>query len=122
MKYYGVPYVGSKSFYARWILGHLPRCARLIDAFAGGCAMTHAALSAGLAKSYVVNDISSSGVDLFRMCVAGLGFHLEWEWIGRDEFRRFRDADPLVRQVWSFGSKGLHYWCAKEVEPYFRAL
>lgn len=36
---YGLPYAGSKSRIAHWVIDNLP-CGRvLIDAFAGGCAI-----------------------------------------------------------------------------------
>ena len=33
---YGLPYAGSKSRIAHWVIDHLPRGRVLIDAFAGG--------------------------------------------------------------------------------------
>lgn len=47
MKNYGVPYVGSKSRIAKWLIEQLPAAPVLVDAFAGGCAITHAALESG---------------------------------------------------------------------------
>lgn len=44
---YGLPWMGSKSRYARWILAHIPKDPILIDLFAGGCAVTDAALQRG---------------------------------------------------------------------------
>ena len=41
---YGLPYSGSKSRIAHWVIDNLPRGRVLIDAFAGGCAITHRAL------------------------------------------------------------------------------
>ncbi len=37
---YGLPYTGSKSKIAHWVIDNLPRGRVLIDAFAGGCAIT----------------------------------------------------------------------------------
>ena len=44
MKKFGLPYKGSKSKLAEWVLEHLPSAEHLYDVFAGGCAVTHAAL------------------------------------------------------------------------------
>jgi site-specific DNA-adenine methylase len=41
---YGVPYQGSKSRIANDIIALLPEGRRLVDLFAGGCAITHAAI------------------------------------------------------------------------------
>ena len=45
MARYGVPYLGSKSRIATWVVEHLPSAETFVDLFAGGCAVTHAALS-----------------------------------------------------------------------------
>lgn len=41
---YGMPYSGSKNRGAMDIIAILPRARVLVDLFAGGCAITHAAL------------------------------------------------------------------------------
>ena len=43
-KRYGLPYMGSKSKHADWVIEHLPAAENFYDLFAGGCAVTHAAL------------------------------------------------------------------------------
>ena len=40
---FGVPYQGSKNQIARWVIDNLPEDEILVDLFAGGCAVTHAA-------------------------------------------------------------------------------
>ena len=45
MARYGVPYLGSKSRIAPWVVERLPSAETFVDLFAGGCAVTHAALS-----------------------------------------------------------------------------
>lgn len=47
MTRYGLPWMGSKSRYAKWILSHIPKEPILVDLFAGGCAVTDAALERG---------------------------------------------------------------------------
>ena len=44
---YGVPYQGSKNQIARWVIDNLPEDKILVDLFAGGCAVTHAAMLSG---------------------------------------------------------------------------
>ena len=120
MKRYGAPYKGSKNLIAKWVVANLPRCSTLVDAFAGGCAVTHAAMEARLAKSYIVNDIDGAGVDLFLQSVRDVP--REWfRWISREEFFR-RKCEPHVRLCWSFGNDGKTYIYGRDVEPYKRAL
>lgn len=47
---YGLPYKGSKSKIAEWVVAHIPKAPVLVDIFAGGCAVTHAALLSGKAE------------------------------------------------------------------------
>lgn len=54
---YGMPYMGSKNAIAAKILGVLPSTDVFVDIFAGGCAMTHAAMLSGRYKSFVMNDL-----------------------------------------------------------------
>ena len=115
-----MPYKGSKSSLARWVMANLPRCSTLVDAFAGGCAVTHAAMEARLAKSYIVNDIDGAGVDLFTQACRGVP--RKWfSWVSREEFF-LRISEPYVRLCWSFGTDGKTYAYGKDIEPYKRAL
>lgn len=54
------------------ILEILPSGKRFVDLFAGGCAMTHAALASGKYDCALTNDkFPVRGVDLFKMAVKG---------------------------------------------------
>lgn len=53
---YGIPYLGSKSRIAPWVIEHLPRADTLVDIFAGGCAVTHAAMLSGKFGKIIAND------------------------------------------------------------------
>lgn len=53
---YGVPYQGSKNKLAERIIDKLPAGERFVDLFAGGCAMTHAAIASGKYKRILCND------------------------------------------------------------------
>ena len=120
MTTYGVPYQGSKQRIAPDIVRMLPSGEVFVDVFAGGCAMTHAALAAGRWGRYVANDIGM-GPQLFQDAVAGRYKH-ESRWITREEFDRLKDSDAWVRYCWSFGNSGDSYMYAVELEPWKQAL
>lgn len=54
---YGMPYKGSKSGIAERLIEIIPSAETFVDAFAGGCAMTHCAMLSGKYKKFVCNDI-----------------------------------------------------------------
>lgn len=56
MKRYGLPYQGSKNAIARAIIDTLPGANIFIDLFAGGCAVTHAAMESGKYRRVIAND------------------------------------------------------------------
>lgn len=60
MDRYGVPYKGSKSAIAKWIVDLLPPSHTLVDLFAGGCAVTHCAMLSGKWERFVVNDLTDA--------------------------------------------------------------
>lgn len=117
---YGVPYQGSKNKIAKWVVDHLPAGHTLVDLFAGGCAVTHAAMLAGRWDRYIVNDIGDAS-DVFLKAVNG-DYADETRWISREDFYRLKDADPYVSLCWSFGNNRCNYLYAEEVEPWKRAL
>lgn len=118
---YGLPYRGSKSRIAADIVEHLPSGAALYDLFAGGCAVTHAAMIAGRWERYVVNDIQGDMPELFVNAISGK-YRDESRWISRDDFVALKDTDAYVRCCWSFGNDTKTYLYGREVEPYKRAL
>ena len=67
---YGLPYKGSKSSIAKWVVDTLPSSETFVDLFAGGCAVTHAAILSGKWKTFIANDISGSTM-LFHDAIAG---------------------------------------------------
>lgn len=64
---YGVPYRGSKNKIANWVVDHLPDGETLVDLFAGGCAVTHAAILAGGWKNFIINDLGDAP-EVFEKC------------------------------------------------------
>ncbi len=117
---YGVPYQGSKNKIAKWVVDHLPAGHTLVDLFAGGCAVTHAAMLAGRWDKYIVNDIGDAP-DVFLKAVHG-AYADETHWISREDFYRLKDADPYVSLCWSFGNNRRDYLYARWLEPWKRAL
>lgn len=119
-KKYGLPYQGSKNKLAERIVALLPPATHLYDVFAGGCAITHAALLSGKFKEVHANDISDS-VTLFEDALNGK-YENESRWISREDFFRLKDSDPYVRIVWSFGNNQRNYLYSREIEPYKKAV
>ena len=119
-KKYGLPYQGSKSKLAERIVALLPPATHLYDVFAGGCAVTHAALLSGKFKEVHANDITDS-VTLFEDALNGK-YENESRWISREDFFRLKDSDPYVRIVWSFGNNQRQYLYGANIEPYKKAV
>lgn len=114
MARYGVPYYGSKSRIAPWVVERLPSAETFVDLFAGGCAVTHAALLAGRWERYIVNDLS----DAPRLFIdAAHGRYADETRIPtRDEFFAQKDDDPYIRYLFSFGNNGRSYLFSRDVE------
>lgn len=114
MARYGVPYRGSKSRIAPWVVKRLPSAETFVDLFAGGCAVTHAALLAGRWERYIVNDLS----DAPRLFIdAANGKYADETRIPtRDEFFAQKEDDPYIRYLFSFGNNGRDYLFSRDVE------
>lgn len=117
---YGVPYRGSKNKIAQWVISNLPAGDTLVDLFAGGCAVTHAALLSGKWNHIIANDIGDAP-QLFMDAVHGK-YADEKRWISREDFHRLKDSDPYVSLCWSFGNNRRDYLYSKEIEPWKKAL
>ena len=116
---YGLPYKGSKSRIAQEVLEHLPPAGTLYDLFAGGCAITHAAMFSGKYKRVVANDVKPYP-QIFANALAG-EYRDEQRWISREEF--FKTDDALIKLLFSFGTDCRTYiYAAGEVENYKKAL
>ncbi len=117
---FGLPYQGSKSKVAAELIRLLPPGNRFVDVFAGGCAMTHAAILSGRWQSYLANDVVDLP-QLFKDAIDGK-YNNETRWISREDFAAQKDSDAYVRFVWSFGNNGNDYLYSREVEPWKHAL
>ena len=116
---YGLPYQGSKSRIADKIVSLLPKADTLYDVFAGGCAITHAALLTYKYNHIVMNDITDVP-QLFLDAAHGL-YHDCRRWVSRSEFEMFKNADPFIRVIYSFGNDCSTYMYGKDIEPYKKA-
>ena len=119
----GLPYMGSKSKIAEKLLSEIikrnPEAEIFIDLFAGGCAMSHAALINGAFKKVYANDINKAP-QLFKDVIDGK-YRDNKQWISRYEFFKLRDDDEFVKSVWTFGNNGNSYLYGKHLEPYKKA-
>ena len=117
---FGMPYMGSKSSIAEWLIGQLPTAEVFVDLFAGGCAVTHTAILSGKYKRVIVNDITDSAL-VFRRAIEG-GFKNEKRWISHEDFERLKDTDPYVRFCFSYGNNLRDYCYSTRIEPFKRAF
>lgn len=116
---YGVPYMGSKNQITKKIIDVLPEAENFYDLFAGGCAVTHAAMLSGKYKNFYACDIDGKGVQLFYDSIHGKYTpETETRWISREEFCAKKDTDPYIGLCWSFGNNGKSYLYGKNVEGY----
>lgn len=118
---YGLPYTGSKSRIAHWVIDNLPRGRVLIDAFAGGCAITYRALLSQKWQTVIANDINGKYPQLFVDAMRGK-YRDEKRWISREDFERLKSKDAFVACCWSFGNNLRCYMYSRAIEPYKRAL
>lgn len=112
---YGLPYKGSKNKIAKKIIDALPATDCFVDVFAGGCAITHAALLSGKYKRIIANDIDVKIPMLFKNAINGnLPANYD-RFVSRDEFNQLKDSDAIVACCWSFGNNKRDYLWAKDI-------
>ena len=112
---YGLPYQGSKSRIAEWIVSNLPSASVLVDIMCGGGAVSHAALLSGKYGRVVLNDVNGMA-DVFVR--AARGEYADYSFVpDREQFFALRDSDPLVSLLYSFGNDRTTYLWSKELEP-----
>ena len=116
---YGLPYKGSKSKIAEWVVSHFPHKAHFYDLCAGGCAVTHCAMLQNKFETYTINDV----LDIPQLFVDAINgkYKNETRWISREDFSRLKDTDPYIKTCWSFGNNGKNYMYSREIEPYKKA-
>ena len=109
---YGIPYRGSKSRIAEWVVSQLPPADTLVDLFAGGCAITHAALMSGKYNHVIANDLTQ-GPNVFRDAINGEFDDMQGG-ITRDEF--LSSDDDAIKLLYSFGNNRNDYLWSPELE------
>ena len=113
MARYGIPYQGSKSRIATWVVDQLPASHTLVDIFAGGCAVTHAALLSGKWDDIIANDLTD-GPQIFLRAIHGE--FADYDYVPtREEFKA--SDDSVVRILYSFANNMHGYLWNKELEP-----
>ena len=115
---YGIPYKGSKNFIAKKIIDTLPPADVFVDLFAGGCAITHAAIKSRKYKKIICNDINNYN-HIFYNAING-AYPWPPKWISREDFEN--STDELIKYCWSFDNKGSAYLYGKHIEPWKKAL
>ena len=102
---FGLPYQGSKSKIAPWVIDHLPKADCFVDLMAGGCAVTHAAMVSGKYKRFIANDIEGIP-EIFKNAIEGK--YRDFRTVPtREEF--FNTDDKLVKLLYSFGNDRKSY-------------
>lgn len=99
---YGVPYKGSKNKIASKLIAAIPSAETFVDLFAGGCAMTHAAILSGRFRRFIANDLDGQGLRLFCDAVNGR-YADEKRWISRERFQAenlFIHAKSALRDLY----------------------
>ena len=109
---YGLPYMGSKSRIAEWVIDTLPAGDTFVDLFAGGCAVTHAAMLSGKYQRFIANDIGA-GPQIFADAIKGEfeGYSMV---ASREEF--FKTDDPVIKLLYSFGTDQRTYAYSSQIE------
>ena len=121
MRNFGLPYTGSKSAIAPWVLSCLPPGDTLVDLFCGGCAVTDAAIRSHRYKRFIFNDINPMMPSAYLKALDG-GFKDEDRWISREEFFRLKDKDAYVTLCFSFGNYLRTYAYSPTNELYKKAF
>lgn len=112
---YGLPYQGSKSRIADWIVGNLPSAPVLVDIMCGGGAVSHAALLSRKYERVVMNDVNGMA-DVFVR--AARGEYADYSFVpDREQFHAMKGSDPLVSLLYSFGNDRTTYLWSRELEP-----
>lgn len=121
---FGLPYMGSKSKVAKFILNKLPAAKNFYDLFGGGCAVTHCAALHFKHKwnGFHFNEIKKGQTQFIQDAIAGKYNYKNFKpkWVSREDF--FATDDPYVKIIWSFGNGGRTYMFSEENERLKKSL
>ena len=109
---YGIPYKGSKNRIAKWVVDSLPASDTLVDLFAGGCAVTHAAILSNKWQRVIANDLLP-GPNVFQDATRGR-FNGADMVTTREQF--FESSDFATRLIYSFGNNTIDYVYSRDIE------
>ena len=109
---YGIPYKGSKNRIAKWVVDSLPASDTLVDLFAGGCAVTHAAILSNKWQRVIANDLLP-GPNVFQDATRGR-FNGADMVTTREQF--LESSDFATRLIYSFGNNTLDYIYSRDIE------
>ena len=109
---YGVPYQGSKNTIAAWVIEQLPPAEVFVDLFAGGCAVTHAAMLSGKYQRFIANDMTGAP-SVFLAATKG-EFRDFATVLDREQFQEC--ADMALKLMYSFGNSCKSYLWSAELE------
>lgn len=132
-KKYGVPFRGSKCALVDWIFKYIPSAENFYDIFAGGCSMSHYALTHSRWNNVYSNDLGR-GSRLFTACTTGELYinptdHLNnlpnpkmMEYMEKDEFDKLKKVPYKELELWqdwlmccwSFGNDYLTFRIGKD--------
>lgn len=114
MARYGLPWQGSKSRIAEWVISVLPPSHTLVDLFAGGGAITHCALLSGKWERIIMNDMTDSAKVFFAAINGEFDGYAACP--SREEWFRYRDTDTALSLLHSFGNDRTTYLWGEELE------
>ncbi len=113
---YGLPYKGSKNKISAEIVANLPAAELLVDVFAGGCAVSHAALLSGKYSRVIANDVNAKFPQLFKDAISGnlpKGYD---RYVSREDFNAVKGREAVAACVWSFGNNCKDYLWNEDTE------
>lgn len=124
MSNYGLPYMGSKSKLAKYILHAIPSAENFYDLFGGGFSITHFAAQemSHKWKYFHFNEIKEGQCDFIKDAIAGKYNYKNFlpKFIDREEFKK--SNDPYVKIIWSFGNNCKQYLFNPDTEKKKRSL
>lgn len=112
---YGLPYVGSKNKIAKTIIDFLPPADHFYDLFAGGCAITHAAILSNKYKIFHVNDINIQYPSYFADIISGKR-KVSYSIYNRNDFHNSKNDNVECATCWSFGNNLRSFLWGKDIE------
>ena len=104
--------MGSKNRIAKWVVDSLPASDTLVDLFAGGCAVTHAAILSNKWQRVIANDLLP-GPNVFQDAIRGR-FNGADMVTTREQF--FESSDFATRLIYSFGNNTIYYVYSRDIE------